>query len=262
MVNMLEVVALFMLIGAAAATGFAYFIFNPYRLIVLKRRMTGKNYGIVQFVTKGQAMFPVTKNFDKDIIRAKKGIWFFQAGKIYKQVSAEGKGGLTKRQAETELIKDMVISSEEETAQGIAPMMIETRERGRFGLPSRQNYYETKVVQHYTFKPEDIQFRSGVPMVFLDVDDMLPLKLKSEELVNEPKSRNPYQIEAVLGKEVAAAELEAIKMTKKNIQLLLIVACVLVIISIIVGFLTWDNTNKIGGMIYNLTQRVPDVVSG
>ena len=197
-----------------AFVGWAYF--NTFRFVSLKRNLTRKNLGIVYFVTKGKALFPVIKDFDKDIIRTHKGIWFFRGGSIYRQADKEQPDSEIEHRAKT------------------------------FGVKF-----------HVKLTPDDIEFRQGCPVVFLDIDDMVPLRLKNELLDMEPDSRNPYQVEAVLGKEVAAAELEAIKMTKKNMQMLLILAIILVVVSVGISVMTMNKVDAVTGMVYNLTIRIP-----
>lgn len=220
--------------GAIFGLFIGWFYFNTFRFVSFKRSIQRKNFGIVYFVTKGKALFPVIKDFNKDIIRTHKGVWFFRAGSIYRQVDKE--------QNMTQTIEDGVVSIDYEKSK-------------MWGLHKETR--NTFAKHHYKFTPNDIEFRQGCPIVFLDIDDMVPLHLEGDALVEEPKSRNPYQVEAVLGKEVAAAELEAIKMTKKNMQYLLIAVILLVIVGIAISVMTMNKVNTVGEMVYNLTIRLP-----
>ena len=79
-------------------------------------------------------------------------------------------------------------------------------------------------------QPSQIEFISGCPVTFFNIDDMLPLHFEGEKDVEG--ARNPHQVEATLAKEIAAAEAEALHMTKTKIQTLIIIAIICAIIGI------------------------------
>jgi hypothetical protein len=212
--------------------GFIYF--NTYRFVSILRQVTRKNFGIVYFTTKGQAMFPVIKDFSKDTIRTNKGIWFFRAGSIYRQVDKE---------------KGQSINLEDDEVP------INYEKKSGMGLFSQNRVTGAKL--HHVIAPEEINFRQGVPIVFLGIDDMIPKKIADERMINEPNSRNPYQVEATLGKEVTAARLEALNKAEKDLKMLILVIAILVVVSIGVSYLTYDRVNLVGAMMNNLTARIP-----
>jgi hypothetical protein len=168
---------------------------------------------------------------------------------------------MSKESVDLEIVKEAVTGSDDELQrlhdEKLQSIPVMASPTGLFSFLKKKQYYKAQVKLHCEFHPKEIDFRSGVPVVFLDIEDMMPMYLTNEKLDQEPKSRNPYQVEAVLGKEIAAAELEALKMTKKNIQMMLILLAVMGVIVIGVSYMGYDNTQKIGSMVYNLTQRIP-----
>lgn len=209
----MNIVYILLGIGGMLGLIIGMFVFDTYRRVGLMRQLLKKNYGIVNLVTRGRSMYPLIKNFSSDIIRTNKGIWILHKGSIYRQTN------------------------------------IESSESQKFSINKKDYSGEL----HHEMNPREIDFRSGVPVVNLDIEDMIPLKLVNENIATkDPITRNPYQVEATLSKEIAAAELEAIKMTKKNMQLLLMIIAILVFISIGVSAMGYMNTEKIGAMVQTI----------
>jgi hypothetical protein len=213
-----------------------YIYFNTFRWVQMKRSITKKNHGIIYFMSRGKALYPKVVNFGNDVIRTHKGLWVLYEGAIYRQV-----------------IKEEGQQSENADIAGTMEMSI-GEPKGRLGL-FHKTVKKVTVRIHKKITDEDFKYRQGIPIMYLDIEDMIPMRLMSEKM-DLPITRNPYMIEAVLGKEVAAAELEALKMTKKSIKMLIMVTAVLVIMAIAIGALTYFNTDTIGVRLYNNTQSL------
>jgi hypothetical protein len=99
----------------------------------------------------------------------------------------------------------------------------------------RQTDNETKLVGE--LKPDNIDFKQGVPMLYMDIDDMLPLQLQGDDKKQE--SRNPEQVEATISKEIAAAEAEAMRLTRKTLQIIMIIVAVIGVIAVAIGIVNY-----------------------
>lgn len=227
-----EILWMMMGIGGLFGIIFGYIYFNPFQWVQLKRNFTKKNYGIVYFTSRGRALYPKIVNFGEDVLRKNDGLWVLYEGAIYRQVGKE-------------------------EPQGTETKTIEIQEHK--GKIFRQPKTTAKVKLHKEIKSGEIEYRQGVPVMFLDIEDMLPLRLLSEKMTL-PITRNPYMIEAVLGKEVAAAELEALKMTKKSLKMLIMITAVLVIITLALVAINWMDTQRVGAMTYQINQTLGQLI--
>jgi len=100
-------------------------------------------------------------------------------------------------------------------------------------------------------QPSQIEFISGCPITFFNIDDMLPLRFESEE--GAEGARNPHQVEATLAKEIAAAEAEALHMTKTKMQMLIIIAIICAIIGIGISAYGIIQIGSLGKQIANIS---------
>lgn len=60
-----------------------WIFFDPYQRAKTKRFMMKKNYGIVNFVTKGNKIISKIKNFDHDLLWVDDGVWVLEANRVY-----------------------------------------------------------------------------------------------------------------------------------------------------------------------------------
>ena len=229
----------FMAIGILFGIAIGYFYFNTFRLTSFLRQTLRKNYGIVYFYTKGKALMPKIVNFSKDILRTDKGLWVLYEGAIYRQVGREES------------------QSNENVQQPIQQIEVD-QPRGRFSF-RKPKPLVVNVRLHRQIAAHDINYRQGVPIMFLGTEDMIPKYLADEFTTRIV--RNPQMVEAVLGKEVAAAELEALKMTKKTIKWLIIAGIIMSLIGVGISYITLTKVQAVGDMVYNLTLNLQPILS-
>ena len=80
--------------------------------------------------------------------------------------------------------------------------------------------------------PKKMTFNQGCPIIFLDLNDIVPLGLENEE--NSAKiARSPQDIEAVLSKERAAMEAEALHNKSQDFKKIITLLYVTILISVI-----------------------------
>lgn len=72
---------------------------------------------------------------------------------------------------------------------------------------------------------EFVDYEEGVPTINFDVNDILPLRFEKEE--TKSGSRNPFAIEAIIAKEIAAAEAEMMRKNKSKLAKMMIVNIIL-----------------------------------
>ena len=130
--------------------------------------------------------------------------------------------------------------------------------RGRFSF-RKPKPLVVNVRLHRQIAAHDINYRQGVPIMFLGTEDMIPKYLADEFTTRIV--RNPQMVEAVLGKEVAAAELEALKMTKKTIKWLIIAGIIMSLIGVGISYITLTKVQAVGDMVYNLTLNLQPILS-
>lgn len=195
---------MFMGIGAFIGIFIGFIKFNTYRWITMKRRMTGKNYGIVYFKTHGKSLYPIVKDFDNDVIETRGGKWVIQKDKIYLVTGDPKMNNTEKNKDKSSPIKKTEIQINE----------------------------------------EDIKILNGVPVIYLDLNDMIPLKFSNDPEI-EGYSRVPQHIEAVLSKEIAAAEAESLYSQKNKLTLLIALVLIVAIIGVALSAIAFNNTNTI-----------------
>lgn len=171
--------------------------FNVYRWIGIKRRISGKNYGIAIFKTKGKTLYDKIVNFDTHKIETNNGFYLIENNAVYRLI--DGK-------------KDE----------------------------------SSKIM------PSNIEYISGCPIIYFDIDDIKPLKFENDKKTEG--TRNPLEIKSLIETEIAAAEAEAIHMTKSKIDQKLLLLIVISLACIVIGILTYINTTTI---LQNLKKVMP-----
>jgi len=66
---------------------------DPYQRAKLQRNVTKKNYGIVNFVSKGARIMSKIKDFDHDLLFVNEGVWVLECNKVYKTEKDDTKLG-------------------------------------------------------------------------------------------------------------------------------------------------------------------------
>lgn len=62
-----------------------WIFFDPFQRAKAKRFMLKKNYGIVNFVTKGNKIISKIKNFDHDLLWVDDGVWVLESNRVFLQ---------------------------------------------------------------------------------------------------------------------------------------------------------------------------------
>jgi hypothetical protein len=124
-----------------------------------------------------------------------------------------------------------------------------------------------KTIKSKKFKwnvlPEDISYRGGIPCLFLDIEDMKPLKFENDPW--DEQTRNPTQVEATLSKEIVAIEARAQRNSNKMIQklkTLMILLLLFVIIAIAIGYLSYNQNSNIPAWFGYLNQTITTACAG
>lgn len=232
-------------IGLGYSLPFGFFWFNPFRKVKAMRLLLKKNYAIVHF-KYGNSLMPVIKNLEGDVVRAFGGIWILKNSRIYRQVDEE----------KTDSIKKLkTVATGEESEQ------LNTR---KISLGKRTYTVESTP---RLITQDSINFKQGVPVVFLDMKDMLPLKFDNDPMDDE-FSRNPEQVEATISKEISSAEAEAMQVNKdqmlKYMKIIMIVGILSAGILAYTLYLNIGLSEQLSGgidSIVNLITSRPQVIS-
>lgn len=264
--------------GIIFGTGFGFMKFNPYRWANFKATLLRRNYGLVIFVSHGKSMFPKIKDFDNAVIRTMGGIWILERDKVYRLVDSEKEEKVEMRDiVEKQKIRDKHgVEQEIEVNKSIE---VRTPIKNKYvEIPVQVGNFITKRFRkqkkitgykrfHVSLDSSVIDYRQGCPIIHFDLEDMLPLILVKQGTRKEEiaVSRNPEHVEKTLGKEVAAAELEALKMRKNPILIAIVFCAILSLVAVGLSFQNGQDIHTVGNMVYNLTQianNKPIVIGG
>lgn len=98
-------------------------------------------------------------------------------------------------------------------------------------------------------------FEEGVPTMFLDKNDLRPLRFENEPMETEGV-RNPFQIEATLQKEIAAAEAEALKMVKSKVERLVMISMIATVLVLGITLYTLFNINTMAEQMQKVVTSI------
>jgi hypothetical protein len=82
-------------------------LLDPYVRTKIIRKMTHRNYGIINFVGKGQKMISKVKNFDQALVWKKNEVWIITKEHVY-QLSKDGDSVVEKGKIEPESIVTII----------------------------------------------------------------------------------------------------------------------------------------------------------
>lgn len=71
-----------------------YVLADPFQRAKVKRSVFKKNYGIVNFVSKGGKILSKIKDFDTDLIWVKDGVWSLESNRVFKQIKSDDPSGI------------------------------------------------------------------------------------------------------------------------------------------------------------------------
>jgi len=106
-------------------------------------------------------------------------------------------------------------------------------------------YGDVKISKDGTIEidPKKFYYVAGLPTIFIDVNDLIPLELAREVEVHG--IRDPKLINVLIQRESEAKSLEAMKFQKKKLLQYIIIAMLLVGIVLIVNIIGFINISKI-----------------
>ncbi len=115
-------------------------------------------------------------------------------------------------------------------------------------------YKDDKPVERKEFNMTDFYtYRQGVPIIYFDYNDMIPLKFENDPFEG---TRNPFAVENAISKEISAAEAELMRKTKSKVIKYVLVNIIISAIAIAaVGFvvnnmlLMQDTINSIAAVV-------------
>ncbi len=162
------------------------------------RALTRKPYGVAYFKVNRQ-FYPRVIRLDKDSIKTSKGIWIIDHSKIYMENSA----------AKEDKYEESSVDSENRVVE-------------------KKEY---NMVDFYTFN-------QGIPIIFFDYNDMVPLSFQNEPFEG---TRNPFVVEAAVAKEISASEAELMRKNKPSKVIKWIIAGI-VVTGGLYAFLAYQNS--------------------
>lgn len=148
----------------------------------------------------------------RKLLRKPYGIVYFKVGRtLYPKVMNLGKDTLTVGEAFFMMNRDKIV--------------VET-----------ENIKKTYDLTKY------ITWREGFPVIFFDVNDCIPLRFENEPGDNR---KHPAAIQAILKKEIQAAEAEIMRKQRSTLQKLITVTLALAALNFIFTGLVWGDVGKI-----------------
>ena len=191
-----------------------------YLMLKLKRKITGKPYGIAYFKI-GRTEYPKVINFNKDVVHTKYGTWTIDKDKLYFE-------------KEFNAIKSKNNSpiGEEEKA---------FFERLKFRQDNNKKEWNIDQFQDW---------REGFPVIHLDMLNASPAYFDTDR--GTFKNATPQNIEATMGKEKTAFEWEVLKKRKDKIFLMLLILLIITIISVSMNVMMFNMVSKIGERVFQL----------
>jgi len=91
---------------------------------------------------------------------------------------------------------------------------------------------EDGIKPHQSIEPSKVHFSATVPEIFLDVEDLAPLELARQKLVDKA-TQNPTELEAVMSKEIALNDAENLRNKKDKLQKMIVISIIVSVICII-----------------------------
>lgn len=210
--NFLPNDALFALLIIIGATSFmpmgmimGWLMFDPVMRCKVLRKMSKRNYGIVQFVGHGGKLFPKIKNFDDSLIWRDKECWVLADSRVY-QMTKDG------------------------------------------NAINRGKEIDSKNI---------ITYVDTVPVLFLDMHSMAPMRLSNEE------DTAVYPVE--IGSNLKAwvdnqrAKMLAVKKMEDMMMMILIGSCVA---AAILALITMTKVEEMGETIGSLQEQLQFIIEG
>lgn len=177
-----------------------YYIYNPQPLI-----LTLTTLGILTIPTGIFIGFILSSNTRVKILRkiTRKNFGFVKF--VY--------GNLSIKTIVANLDKDIVNFSD-----GIYIV-----DKGKIKRELPEEYSDKSEKQPFKEIENTIRFEDGIPVIYFNVDDIIPLDFKEIPKADEDKYRIPAQTSATLNKEIAVEKAKALKQTQRRLNIIMIV---------------------------------------
>ena len=105
-----------------------------------------------------------------------------------------------------------------------------------------------------------IKFEEGIPTVFYDITDIMPVNFESaiprDETTDDDKFRLPTQVSATLNKEIAVEKAKIMKSFKSQQSLMLVIILALVAINVFFGYSMYSSWEPMRAAVETLTSRI------
>lgn len=124
---------------------------------------------------------------------------------------------------------------------------------------SIQRYEDNKFIDLSPLTEQSLVYKAGIPTVFLDIDDVVPLELVNRTIKDQAVSRNPLHLEALMSKEVSAAEMEALKRGSDKLRKLLIITLILALAAAALSGIAVFMVNDTGKAVQSIVPQINDI---
>ena len=96
------------------------------------------------------------------------------------------------------------------------------------------------------FKLAEYQsWKEGYPIMFFDVNDCIPLKFQNDVTEGETHRPHPQAIQAIIKKELQAAEAEIMRKQRSTLFKIMVVVMLVCILGFVFSLYTWMDVGKI-----------------
>lgn len=213
----------FTLLGLIFGIFLGYFRFNPFRWAKFKRQVLRRNYGIVNFISANGSIFPKIMNFSGDLFKLKNSMYILQNDFVYRIIKEEDSG--------TEKIEEIIDKAGN----------------------------KRKVRLHTRIDETMVRYMEGIPIIFFDINNMLPRRIEGQKYDDTLASKNPIMVQTAIDKEREALKLEVLKSKWKDMKIFFIVIIMLVIVAIAVSAVTFQQVNNVGMLASNIQAALYNV---
>lgn len=102
---------------------------------------------------------------------------------------------------------------------------------------------------YYPIDPERVKYEEGIPVIYFDIDDIMPLDFNYPNAEEQDKFRIPSQVSATLNKEIAVEKAKVMNAfaSRQNIFMIIVIGALLISL-----YLVWSN--------YNTTKELKKII--
>lgn len=95
---------------------------------------------------------------------------------------------------------------------------------------------------YYPIDPERVKYEEGIPVIYFDIDDIMPLDFDYPDKEEQEKFRIPSQVSATLNKEIAVEKAKVMNAfaSRQNIFMIIVIGALLISL-----YFVWSNYNTV-----------------